>query len=329
MALTRIVATPTQGELWSGVIQTCHQQESGNTVCKLVHLGKQKPLEVGRLGSLYLVSVLSLEPLTFDFGSDSCFVLHTDPTPLSWRRIKKVCAGLGGIGLGCRQLGAQIVASVDVSPLACEHLVMNRHGVVIHGDICQDHVIAKLHQAGGPEPAVLTAGFPCGPFSPQPQGDMRAFQDNRSQTFYGVLRAAWLTQASAILLECVPNAGNHPEAKAGIQELATLLNMQVHHLTFSLQDVWPMTRTRWWCLLQPASWPPPELTAWQRFEAPPAIHHILQEWPLWQQHDEIFLQLTAVEHQMYRDPQFGTDQRLLNVNQCLSSGSSQLLEHFQ
>ena len=103
-------------------------------------------------------------------------------------RVKELCAAMGG------QRGfasSQVVACVDKSPLACKYLVHSLTVPVIQGDICEVETIRQLHLAGNPQPAVITAGFPCQPFSAQ--GDGKVFEDNRAQVLWGVFRAAWLT----------------------------------------------------------------------------------------------------------------------------------------
>lgn len=58
----------------------------------------------------------------------------------------ELCAGMGSMGIGPCFVGGQVLASVDCSPLACEHLRRNNHGIVIQGDLLDLQTTINLHQ---------------------------------------------------------------------------------------------------------------------------------------------------------------------------------------
>ncbi|CAJ1456671.1 unnamed protein product, partial [Effrenium voratum] len=180
--------------------------------------------------TVYFLEVVDLELLTMRATTTTKVIPHVAPTSASWTRVKELCAGLGGIGKGCQQLGAVVCASVDRNAAASTQLHSSLHGTVISGDITCDRTIYALRMAGGTTPATTTSGFPCQPFSAQ--GDQKTFHDERIGGF-------WET----------PTVGNY-----------------------------------------------------------------IKNWPYWNLQDERNLSLTEEELQMYTNPLYGDDQRVLDIN---------------
>ena len=182
------------------------------------------------------------------------------------------------------------IAHLEINPLSCQALVLNGASNVIQGDVCNIADVAKLHGAGPLRRTVISAGFPCQPYSTQ--GDMQGAKDSRSWTFLANLRAAWLTQAPAILLECVPAVQGHPFIRENLKLLADALGLQVKTLTLALQDQWPCRRDRWWALLAPREFDLTNLKSWAKDDLRSTIGHIIPDWPLWDNQVEEELQLT-------------------------------------
>ena len=317
MDRTKVIPLP-QGDVpWSGLIQVMSETAPGIFQCQLQDLGMQAfiegPLEAGCSGCVYCARVLDLSPLRLDFSSATTFVPFCPPSSCSHLCIKEACAGMGGIGIGCKQLSAQIVASVDTCALACDHLRRNGREHVIQGSICQDSVIKTFHLAGTSASTLLTAGFPCQPFSPQ--GDRKAFADERSQVYWGILKAARFMNSSAMMLECVPRAGQHPIVIASLSEFAQLMGWKVYPVILSLNDFWPSQRVRWWCLLQPAHLPAPALDSWPAPLTRPVLQDHIMDWPIWPLAEEQSLSLTPYELDRYADLSLGDDLRVLDLQQ--------------
>ncbi|CAJ1349512.1 unnamed protein product, partial [Effrenium voratum] len=92
----------------------------------------------------------------------------------------------------------------------CQTLLLNGAQNVILGDVCNDMDIAKLHGAG-------------------------LLGDSRRLVYLATLRAAWLTQAPGLLLECVPGVQSHSFIRESLNILAKLLNLQIKTLVLRLQ----------------------------------------------------------------------------------------------
>lgn len=90
---------------------------------------------------------------------------------MSNRKIKVIdlFAGAGGLGVGATLAGAQVCASVELDPTACETLRANRsdHGVVVQGDVSELEGLALRTQAcvSDADSLIVVGGPPCQPFS--------------------------------------------------------------------------------------------------------------------------------------------------------------------
>ena len=163
------------------------------------------------------------------------------------RDVVELCAGVGGIGIGAEQAGFKVVTQVDFNSLALEHLTQLNMGGVFHGDITDVQTIKQFHLKLRHNPTAVASGFNCQPFSQQ--GDQGGFQDPRSSSFIATLRACYLLQPLALILERTPGAGSHPQVKSSLQNLATIMNWQIQDVAFDLADRWPSMRKRWCSLL--------------------------------------------------------------------------------
>lgn len=260
--------------------------------------------------TIYDAVVEDTEPvlLVLDFKS---IVVPFDPDRDFQLNIKEICAGMGGIGLGVSFMNGNIVASLDSSSLACEHLLLNRHGEVLCRDLCNDSAKGELHVSGGHAP-ILAAGFPCQPHSTQ--GMQLGSKDPRHKVLTEILRTAYLHMVSCLVLECTPQAQFDQGVRQEIQALANFMGWKIHETTLALSHQWPCRRHRWWVILCPESWDTTTLLKWPEDHDYQTIHSILPGWGLWPLHHETELQLTDQELHLYSDTQFGDDARLLDLN---------------
>ena len=126
--------------------------------------------------------------------------------------VKEVCAGLGGISMGAKQLGFQSLAMLDINSLATKSAALNGANM-LQDDLTTSNAKRRLHAIAPDKVCLLLAGFPCQPFSRQ--GDGRGFADTRAQPFIHVLLLAWYLQPQGLVLECVTEAAQQevPQAK--------------------------------------------------------------------------------------------------------------------
>jgi DNA (cytosine-5)-methyltransferase 1 len=107
-------------------------------------------------------------------------------------------SGIGGFALACRWAGIETVQFVEIDPFCQKVLAKNFPGVPIHDDI-------NTFKWTGSAPFLLTAGFPCQPFSIA--GSKRGQHDCRNmwpQTYETIRNVG----PRFVLLENVPNILN-------------------------------------------------------------------------------------------------------------------------
>ena len=115
-------------------------------------------------------------------------------------------AGIGGIGLGFKQAGFQIVWANEKDAAACRTYRYNfGSGYLVEGDI------KKIDMSQLPPADVLAAGFPCQAFSIG--GKEKGFSDPRGQLFFQVIRAIEAIKPPVVFLENVENLMEHDDGR--------------------------------------------------------------------------------------------------------------------
>jgi len=121
-------------------------------------------------------------------------------------RVASMFAGIGGICLGFKQAGFDIVWANERDRAACNTY---RHNFgekwLYEADIC------KINECDVPDFDVLTAGFPCQPFSIA--GEQRGFRDRRGNLFFEITRVVDAKRPKVIFLENVSNLIEHDNGR--------------------------------------------------------------------------------------------------------------------
>ena len=244
------------------------------------------------------------------FGQQTWVTVHPMLAEDSFVTLKEICAGMGGIGLGGSIMNMRIVAQLDHNGLCCSVLRQNGSPCVLQADIGSDDSIKLLHQVQPHRRHVLTAGFPCQPFSSQ--GMQLAMLDRRSSVFFRILKAAYLMAPSALLLECVPGVANHAAIRRGLDDLAQLLDYHFVTVVMDLNQIWPCARKRWWALMVPKQYDVQMVQAWHFDEQYRRVDSLIPRWPLWPADHEAQLRLSEHELELYHNPRYGQEERLLS-----------------
>lgn len=121
-------------------------------------------------------------------------------------RVASLFAGIGGICLGFKQAGFDIVWANERDVAACKTYRFNLGDTYLQeGDI-------RIIQAKNiPDFDVLTAGFPCQSFSTA--GFKKGFRDPRGNLFFEIIRIVEEKHPRIILLENVENIIEHDNQK--------------------------------------------------------------------------------------------------------------------
>ncbi len=124
-------------------------------------------------------------------------------------KIGSLFAGIGGIELGFQQAGFETVWANEIDSAACKTYRINFPNVnLIEGDIRElnPDMLEKVD--------IITAGFPCQPFSVC--GQKRGFDDARGNLFFDIMRITDVLQPTMIFLENVANLTDHDNGRTFI-----------------------------------------------------------------------------------------------------------------
>ena len=118
-------------------------------------------------------------------------------------------AGVGGICLGFQQAGFKIVWANEKDAAACKTYRHNfGDGFLVEADI------KKIDKTKIPKFDILTAGFPCQPFSVA--GPHKGFDDVRGNLFFQIVEVAKIVEPTIIFLENVSNLIDHDNGRTFI-----------------------------------------------------------------------------------------------------------------
>ncbi|MCL2221327.1 MAG: DNA (cytosine-5-)-methyltransferase [Oscillospiraceae bacterium] len=132
-------------------------------------------------------------------------------------RVGSMFAGIGGICLGFKYAGASIVWANEQDKFACKTY---RH--VFGQDYLVEGDIRKIELDSIPDFDVLTAGFPCQPFSIM--GKQKGFADPRGTMYFEILRVIDFKKPGVVLLENVKNLIKHDNGNTFATICKTLID---------------------------------------------------------------------------------------------------------
>lgn len=131
-------------------------------------------------------------------------------------RVASLFAGIGGIDLGFKQAGFNIVWANEIDKFACATYKAN-----LGGDHLVNCDIRRVNENDIPDFDVLVAGFPCQPFSIA--GKQRGFCDDRGQLFFEIKRIIKGKKPNVVFLENVANLIEHDNGKSFEQVYLSLM----------------------------------------------------------------------------------------------------------
>ena len=157
--------------------------------------------------------------LTADSATE--VLCHAVPTTDIFHHAAETCAGIGVLGTGLEAAGMTVKTSNELRQPLIDFQVQQGRSNFVQGDINDPATLAAMHRQC-PSSFLLTAGISCQPWSKL--GDSRKFDDGRSDTLVGVLRAGFLLRSWGILLECVTEAGQDPKVQEVLDDFCVQTN---------------------------------------------------------------------------------------------------------
>ena len=216
----------------------------------------------------------------------SVIIGHQPWTQSTLRTHVETCSGLGAVTTGYQKCGVNTVAFNDENAAFAQCL--ERHGkVVVRGNINDVKTVAQLATFHA---SILSAGVSCQPFSTL--GDMHEQHDERSQSLTGTLKAGYLMQTAAILIECTPRVQQSPWAQKVLQSFSEQTGFKVHQQVLDLHTFWVSRRTRWWCTITH-----PSLQAGEIPQIPPLMFQpcLIHLFPMYMQLEDPQMQQLALD----------------------------------
>lgn len=120
-------------------------------------------------------------------------------------KVGELFAGIGGIGLGFKMAGFELVWANEIDEKACTTYSQNFNHLLINMDM------TKVDPNQLPQIDILTGGFPCQAFSIA--GYRKGFKDDRGNLFFDILRYINALQPKVIFLENVKNLTAHDNGR--------------------------------------------------------------------------------------------------------------------
>lgn len=115
--------------------------------------------------------------------------------------VGELFAGIGGIGLGFKQSGYDVIWANEIDPKACVTYSKNFTHTMINKNM------EDVDPSALPKVDVLTGGFPCQSFSIA--GYRKGFKDDRGNLFFDIIRFIKVIKPRVVLLENVKNLTSH------------------------------------------------------------------------------------------------------------------------
>ena len=116
-------------------------------------------------------------------------------------------AGVGGICLGFKQAGCKVLWANEIDTNACKTYRLNHQDIELI-----ECSVANLVANQLPQIDILTAGFPCQPFSQAGHG--KGFDDERGKLFFEIPKLLKTLQPQAYFLENVKTLYSHNKGQS-------------------------------------------------------------------------------------------------------------------
>jgi DNA (cytosine-5)-methyltransferase 1 len=139
------------------------------------------------------------------------------------RKAISLYTGVGGLDFGLEAAGFRTAVAVDIDPVCCRTIRLNRKWPVLEGSIDQisSKTLLRTAQLAVGEADILVGGPPCQPFSKSSywlNGDSGRLEDPRAGTLTAYLRVLRDTRPRTFLLENAPGLA-YKDKDEGIRHL--------------------------------------------------------------------------------------------------------------
>ena len=248
-----------------------------------------------------------------------CFQ-HQPLTAESFKTVIEACSGLGIVGTGFSQYGCATKCFIDSNVKYTEWL-KNKHAneiPVICGDISNHRVIHQVAQTIS-QPAILSGGFSCQPFSAL--GDRREGLDERSQSLPAMLRLGFFLRSPVLILECTKEALTSPFVQGHLASFMSQTGYVCVQDLLDLHHSWPAARTRWWCILSYPHLRIQKIPQMPKLAFDPVICNLMQIHAELSPKELEQLLLSEYESKHFHSKPGGITTSLIDVSKCLPTAT--------
>jgi len=228
---------------------------------------------------------------------DSRILFHDTCSWSSIREVIEVCAGIGGIGQGLLSVGFNPVVACDFNPLMVSLYSSQTNIPTVTGDVADLDTVVKIWEAH-PHSSTIAAGVSCQPYSAL--GDRGSGLDPRSKSLPATLACAHYLRSVVVILECVSPAQSDAFVRMHVDRFCRLTGFHCSEAILRLQDCWPCSRTRWWCILSAPALGPIPLRQMPIFTDCSRIEHVMPYIIRWPFDHEYALQLNDEEKKAFQ-----------------------------
>lgn len=155
-------------------------------------------------------------------------------------RVVSLFCGIGGIDLAFQKAGYSVVWANDNDKYACMTYRHNFPDIPL-----SEEDIRKINKSTIPDCDIITAGFPCQPFSVC--GKQKGFEDERGDLFFEICKTIDAKQPKIVFLENVANLTEHNNGKT-FNTIHNELSSKNYYIRYLIADACdygvPQHRTR-------------------------------------------------------------------------------------
>lgn len=289
-------------------IMVCRSDDGGFSLMQTADRRSQKFVMTGQLpkGASHVtivngvvdqtepVPVLKMVPGTRVEGLSPC-------TPAALHQVTELCSGFGGFTSEFHRINLHTKLAVDQNKV-WEGLFKELHGhsqpVFLNASAGSPVTINKMLDMNLQQ-GIVVAGVSCQPFSQL--GDQAGMDDTRATSIHEVLKTAWATQASAIMLECVPPVLRNQQFQATLKSFCQATGYFLSQRLVDLKNGWCARRQRWFAVLTAPALGPCPLEEFPTDPEHQVISSVLPHVQGWSPGEMQQLTLDLYELQKYED----------------------------
>ena len=219
--------------------------------------------------------------------------------------LRDIGAGIGGMSVATCFAGCTTILAVDKCVLAYDTLLRN-HLPALQGDISLLEVHNAILRTHAGRSGILSISLSLKP---------PALDEHNRELLRPALVLAWRLQADCIILESNQDVSQCSATKALLSDFAAKRALRLSAVQLDLADQWASRRHRWWYVLLPEHLPRFDLRPWTPCSPKTLVGDVTPEFPCWPTSEEESLAWSDLENEQYTDPRFGSDCRLLDLQE--------------